>query len=205
MPLRKGPFSNDSGRSLDAAKRVRVRLRLASLRLALLFAQMLATCRSGITEAPATLQPGPAAVPKAPRSEAHVAPHGGTLVQLGDEFAHLEFVFDSRHGHVTAYVLDRATETPARLKAEPMGLYIATTRPRNAAAPHSWELPCLWLSPLDSATDDCGVSWATTFAGEAADLRGLTAFEAMLPLVVVKGTAFRGVTFRVEAGAPSTH
>ena len=172
---------------------------LAVLRLVLLFAQMLAVRGSGITRAPATPQPGVALTPKAPRSEAHVAPHGGTLVQLGDEFAHLEFVFDSRHGRVTVYVLDRATETPTRLEAEPMGLYVASMRPRGAGPPHSWDLPRLWLAPVDRTTDDHGVAWATTFAGEAVGLRGLTAFEAMLPLVLVKGTAFRGVTFRVES------
>ena len=36
----------------------------------------------------------------------HVAPHGGTLVVFGNEFAHLELVLDLSVGKLDAYFLD---------------------------------------------------------------------------------------------------
>ncbi|MBK7495896.1 MAG: hypothetical protein IPI28_11060 [Candidatus Omnitrophica bacterium] len=36
----------------------------------------------------------------------HAAPHGGTMVALGDHMAHLELVLDSQNGTLTAYILD---------------------------------------------------------------------------------------------------
>jgi hypothetical protein len=46
----------------------------------------------------------------------HPAPHGGVLVELGDEFAHLELVRDAAQGTLTVYVLDGEAEQPIRLK-----------------------------------------------------------------------------------------
>ncbi len=36
----------------------------------------------------------------------HKAPHGGTLLETGDEAAHLELVHDAAGGKVTVYILD---------------------------------------------------------------------------------------------------
>jgi hypothetical protein len=40
----------------------------------------------------------------------HTAPHGGSLVEFGEEFAHIELVLDSATGVLTAYVLDGEAE-----------------------------------------------------------------------------------------------
>ena len=47
----------------------------------------------------------------------HVAPHGGALVELGEELAHLELVHDPTTGTLTAYVLDGEAEQAVRVSA----------------------------------------------------------------------------------------
>ena len=51
----------------------------------------------------------------------HTAPHGGTLVALGEEFGHLELLLNKETGELTAYVLDGEAEKPVRLGAPPPG------------------------------------------------------------------------------------
>ena len=48
----------------------------------------------------------------------HTAPHGGALVGLGKEFAHVELVLEKATGKLTGYVLDGEAEKPVRLRAE---------------------------------------------------------------------------------------
>ena len=55
----------------------------------------------------------------------HEAPHGGTLVAVGDHFAHLEIVLDPETGKMTAYVLDGEAENPIRLKQGSMEFSLA--------------------------------------------------------------------------------
>ncbi|MBM3749560.1 MAG: hypothetical protein FJW21_00055 [Acidimicrobiia bacterium] len=45
----------------------------------------------------------------------HEAPHGGTLVEVGDHFAFLEFVHDADAGTLTLYVLDGSAEKAVRV------------------------------------------------------------------------------------------
>lgn len=45
----------------------------------------------------------------------HDAPHGGTLVMLGDHIGHLELLYDAETGLLTAYALDGHAEHPVRL------------------------------------------------------------------------------------------
>ncbi len=45
----------------------------------------------------------------------HHAPHKGTLVEFGEEFAHLELVIDAATGKISAYVLDGEAEKAVRI------------------------------------------------------------------------------------------
>jgi hypothetical protein len=54
----------------------------------------------------------------------HKAPHGGTVVELGKEAAHLEFVIDRDAGTLTCYVLDSEAEKPVRLKQDEVRIAI---------------------------------------------------------------------------------
>ena len=52
----------------------------------------------------------PAPPPSAAPVHLHRAPHGGTLVELGEEFAHVELLVDGTTGAATAFVLDGEAE-----------------------------------------------------------------------------------------------
>lgn len=62
----------------------------------------------------------------------HEAPHGGTLISLGDHEAHLELVLDAATGEMTGYVLDAEAEKALRspdkeLKLQVYGRDVKTT------------------------------------------------------------------------------
>ena len=71
------------------------------------------TVGCGKTEPPAV---GNSAAPH-PHPHQHVAPHGGTPVELGKEEFHLEFVLDDHAGKLSAYVLDGEMEKFIRVPA----------------------------------------------------------------------------------------
>ena len=63
--------------------------------------------------------------------EEHKAPHGGLLLETGDEAAHLELVHDAAAGKVTVYILDdKATGALAIADAPKLNL---KTEKGNAA------------------------------------------------------------------------
>jgi hypothetical protein len=49
--------------------------------------------------------------------EEHKAPHGGEILELGEEDAHLEMVHDGAAGTLTVYVLDKDVKTPIAIAA----------------------------------------------------------------------------------------
>ena len=62
----------------------------------------------------------------------HHAPHKGTLVELGEEFSHLEIVLDPASGKITAYALDGEAEKAVRLKQAEIVLKITGVKGPNA-------------------------------------------------------------------------
>ena len=62
-----------------------------------------------------------------PAADVHAhpeAPHGGELLELGEEEAHLELVHDSKAGSVTVYVLGKDGKTP--ISVAPPTIVVAT-------------------------------------------------------------------------------
>jgi hypothetical protein len=56
------------------------------------------------------------ATPSTPHAHSHGdAPHGGEVVELGEEEAHLGMIHDHTGGNVTVYVLDKDVKTPIRV------------------------------------------------------------------------------------------
>ena len=51
-----------------------------------------------------------------PMEHVHRAPHGGALIEIGEEVAHLELVWDKEQGKLTVYALDGECEGALRLK-----------------------------------------------------------------------------------------
>lgn len=53
------------------------------------------------------------------KEEEHKAPHGGVLLEVGEEVAHLELVHDEKEGKATIYVLDAKAEKTVAIKDAP--------------------------------------------------------------------------------------
>src|SRR4051812_42090245 len=49
----------------------------------------------------------------------HKAPHGGALLEVGEEVAHVELVHDEKAGKVTLYILGKDAKTAVALKEAP--------------------------------------------------------------------------------------
>ena len=82
-----------------------------------------ATTLTGCNRQPASPAKSPTTRAAAPQHEHH-APHKGCLVELGEEFAHLELLLDPQTGILTAYALDGEAENPVRLKQRSIELTI---------------------------------------------------------------------------------
>jgi len=133
--------------------------------------------------------PGPA-VAGAPSGHEHAAPHGGTLIELGEEFAHVELVLDRATGEVTAYVLDGEAEKPVPV-AQPSLAFSG----RAGGQAFTFELAAV-ARRLTGET----VGNTSEFRGRSKELRGADRFEASLTAITVKGRAFSPVAFRFPEG-----
>ncbi len=126
----------------------------------------------------------------------HDAPHGGALVVVGDEAAHVEFVLDKETGKLTAYVLDdHAHEAVAVKHAE---LKIAVTIEKEGVEfPEAKEVTLTAVDAKDGA--------ASEFVATIEELKGAEHFEAALDSISVGGKEYKGVTFKFPEGNEEHH
>ena len=123
----------------------------------------------------------PAAPP--PTKHVHQAPHGGTLVEIGEEFAHVELVLEST-GKVTAYVLDGEVEKPIRLEQKEIVLRIKG----GDVALQAVGSPLTGENPGDTSQ----------FEGQSEALKGAKGFDAEIVRIVVKGKESTNVSLRLQ-------
>lgn len=137
----------------------------------------------------------PAPVAQDPRSASaasidvhqHHAPHGGMLIELGAERAHVEIVFDRESGALTAYVLDGEAEAPRRL-TQP-------TLPIVLDAPSSLAGRPLELRAVVSALTGERVGDASEFTWRDPRLKGLTSISGQILAISVAGQTFHEIRF----------
>jgi hypothetical protein len=134
-------------------------------------------------EPPAPPPPAPAVAPSG--GHAHEAPHGGVLVELGEEFGHIELVLDRASGSITAFVLDGEAEASVRLRQATIALRVKEV---------SFELAAR-ANVLTGET--VGDTSQFVLAHDA--FKGLTAFQAVLGPVSYKGQEFRDVPVTYQA------
>ena len=120
----------------------------------------------------------------APATHVHQALHGGTLVELGEEFAHVELVLEGTTGKVTAYVLDGEVEKPVRLEQKEIVLKGKTL----SVALQAVGSPLTGEKPGDTSQ----------FEGQSDGLKGAKQFDAMVVHVVIKGREFSEVPLRLQ-------
>lgn len=127
----------------------------------------------------------------------HTAPHGGTLVVFGDEFAHIEFVLDQTTGKLTGYVLDGEAEKPVRLSQKTIELKIHQEDTQSD----------LTLQLLGIANILTGEAEGDTsqFEVQSDALQGVSVFHAEITSVDIKGQMFTHVAFDFPEGNEGTH
>lgn len=132
-------------------------------------------------------------------------PHGGALVAIGQDDAHLEFVLDAASGKLTAYVLDGEAEKSLPIKQANLQLAFSIRSSEEGKAekeelPESSELIVLAaVEPADDGT-------ATEFSGESEKLKGVEKFEGAVTAVHVAGKEpFKGVNFKYPEGNEEDH
>jgi hypothetical protein len=137
--------------------------------------------------------------PPAASGHEHHAPHGGTLVELGSEFAHVELVLDSATGTVTAYVLDGEAEESVRLTQPSLKIAIENPAPDVPGAPATAAAPAPvehldLLARADVLTGET-VGDTSEFSATSQSLRGRTGLKGAIEDITVKGEEFRAVPF----------
>lgn len=123
----------------------------------------------------------------------HKAPHAGTLVVLGEEFAHLELVLDADSGKLTGYALDGEAENPVRLKQPTIRIRI--DRIDNKATSATVELTAV-ANPLTGES----VGDTSEFSGSSPALKNAKAFDGVIQDLTARATNFRNVEFRFPEG-----
>ena len=124
----------------------------------------------------------------------HTAPHGGALVVLGEEFAHLEFVLDPELGALTAYVLDGEADQAVQLSTSQLELELKSGS-RVSLLPVADEL----TGETEQST--------STFRAQSDSFKELKSFEATLVSIEIKSKTFKNVPFTFPEGneAPDSH
>ena len=123
----------------------------------------------------------------------HKAPHGGTLVVLGAEFAHLELVLDARAGKLKAYVLDGEAEKFMRIQQKQIDLRL---RPEDKKE----ESVVVTLKAVPNVLTGEKEGNTSQFEGEAVALRGATRFSGVIAALAAQGVEFKDVQFRFPEG-----
>jgi hypothetical protein len=117
----------------------------------------------------------------------HVAPHGGTLIELGDHAYSLELVRDAAAGKLTAYVLDGHAENFVRIKSPAFELI---------AMPGGKYTPLSLKAVANSATGET-VGETSQFEVQADWLKTMGEFEGIFT-IEIRGTKFEQVPFALS-------
>lgn len=123
----------------------------------------------------------------------HEAPHGGTLVVLGDELAHVEFVLAGESGELTAYVLDRDAKDGVRLAQPEITLKIQ----------RGFKEFEVKLMPVASELTGETVGDTSVYKGQHDEFKGATDFEVTIVAITVKGIEFADTAFPFPEGNES--
>lgn len=143
----------------------------------------------------AAVDAGGAAAADAEHAHAHTAPHGGSLVCVGEHLAHLEWVLNPDAGTLDLYVLDGGASAGVRVAAPQVELAVQPTRDGQPAG----ERFTVQLAGRASALTGEKEGDTSHFSVTAAALRGVREFSGEVAGLTIKGVRFEGLTFDVTA------
>lgn len=113
----------------------------------------------------------------------HRAPHGGTLIEVGQHAYNLELVHDRAAGKLTVYVLDAHAENFVRIPAPQIELIAITGGERR---------PLALQAVANTATGET-VGNTSQFEAQADWLKSVTEFPGTVTEVEIRGTKFRNL------------
>jgi hypothetical protein len=116
----------------------------------------------------------------------HAAPHGGTLVPLGNERYHLEVLLDSATARLQLYVLDGHAEQFVRIAQPSIEMTLRSGTERHAMTLLPVASRATGETAGDTAHFDAPAGWTLTNAP----------FDAMIAQLDIRGGLFTNVTFR---------
>ncbi len=120
----------------------------------------------------------------------HHPPHHGTLVVLGEEFAHVELLLDSSTGELDAFVLDGEAENPVRISQASIQVKV-----KGKTGPYVVKL----LPVADALTGETAGD-TSEYKGITKKLKGVEKFEGTIAAIKAKGVAFKNVWFLYPEG-----
>jgi hypothetical protein len=124
---------------------------------------------------------------------AHVAPHGGMLIEVGEHMFNIELVHDVAAGRLTAYILDAHAENFVRLPIQGFALVALVNGQRQS-------LPMAAVAnPVTGET----VGDTSEFSATAGWLKSKVACDAFIPAIDIRGTTFTDVRFAFRSPAPA--
>ena len=127
----------------------------------------------------------------------HHAPHKGTLVEFGEEFAHLELVIDAQTGKISAYALDGEAEKAVRIAQKEIEIKVAKAEKAGSGPAEAFTIT---LKAQASVLSGEKVGDTSEFAGQSDMLKGLVNFDGVLVTITIKGKAFENVKFNFPKG-----
>ncbi len=121
----------------------------------------------------------------------HTAPHGGTLVELGQHAFNLELVLDPAAGKLTAYLLDGHAENFVRISAPSFEITATVAGAKQT----------LTLAAVANAATGEKVGATSQFEATADWLKNAPAFEGTIAALTIRDNAFKAVPFKVAPPA----
>lgn len=115
----------------------------------------------------------------------HVAPHGGTLVEVGEHQFALEFVRDAAAGTLTLYILDAHAENFVRLPAKSIEVAIEVKGRAEK----------LSLAAVANELSGETVGDTSQFTASAEWLKREGEFAGKIAALEIRGAAFKDVAF----------
>ncbi|HEY0947294.1 MAG TPA: hypothetical protein VGD81_18565 [Opitutaceae bacterium] len=124
----------------------------------------------------------------------HAAPHGGTLVEVGEHQFNLEFLHDPAAGKLTLWVLDAHAENFVRIPMRTIQVIAG-----DGAVGQTVSLAAV-ANPATGET----VGDTSQFEGTAPWLQDAKTAPVRLPSIEIRGVAFRDVEVTLGVAGPAS-
>lgn len=159
--------------------------RILPAAFALLVAAFVAACSPQSSEKSAGKKGG----------HAHVAPHGGTLVEIGDHQFNVEFVHNEENGTLSAYTLDAHAENFLRTAMTSFDVIISA----------GGESRTVTFKPVANTASGETVGDTSQYDATAPWLKDKHAFAGIIGKIDFRGTVFTDVPFRFTEKKDGDH